>query len=139
MLADQLQYFGQNIYLLIGLLVCGSVSLFILLALYIGLRGYFAHLISERSFAEYHRRTRRADGKVYPPTAPGKCEECQRLCKKVYHLTSDHHLCPECYEPFWRREENWTDPPAPPVSRGIAGFVQRVRQAIDKIVPPARG
>lgn len=111
LIAQDVRMWAQNIYFLIGVLIFGSICAVILIGLYIGLRVWIFKANQDRSMAEYYKRTRRADGKMYPPFAVGICEQCKGIRKKVYHLHTGERLCPECYEPFWRSAEKWTEPP----------------------------
>lgn len=119
---------AQNIYWLIGFLIFGSFVLVVVIALYIGIRAYIFSAGQRRSLEEYHRRTRRADGKMYPPFAVGKCESCRRICKKIYFLKSGELLCPECYEPFWRKAEGWSEPVASLSNRSVGDGASQSRE-----------
>ncbi len=105
----QLEMFAQNIALLIGALLCLGASMVILLVLYMGTRMLIFHQQQRRSFQAYLERTRRADGKMYPPVHPGFCEQCGRGSREIYHLTTGEKLCLLCYEAFWRRVEGWPE------------------------------
>lgn len=129
MLAQDVRMWAQNIYWLIGLLIFGGFALAVVLALYIGIRMYLFNAGQKKSLEEYHRQTRRADGRMYPPSAVGKCDACGRICKKVYFVRSGELLCPECYEPFWRKTENWNDESAAPLVRLSAGDAMGDRQS----------
>ncbi len=111
MIAQDLQMWAVNIYFLIGLLIFLSFCSIVLLAIYIGVRMYLFSRRQRRSLAEYHRRTRRADGRMYPPFTGGICDRCGAIRRKIYHLPTGERLCPECYEPFWRTAEGWTGRP----------------------------
>jgi len=64
---------------------------------------------------ERRRRWRqkfRPDGRPYPPSAAGLCDECQQAFEKVYYMPTGRRLCPDCY--------NRVEPiePAEPVPEG---------------------
>lgn len=105
MAVAQLEMFAQNIALLIGILLCGGASIVILTAIYVAVRVAVFRARQRRSMEEYYRRTRRADGKMYPPIHPGFCDQCGRSGKSIYHLNSGERLCAPCYEDFWRQAE----------------------------------
>lgn len=119
----QLEMFAQNIALLIGALLCLGATIVILLVLYVGTRVLIFHQQQRRSFQAYLERTRRADGKMYPPVHPGFCEQCGRGGREIYHLTTGEKLCFLCYESFWRRAEGWSgDPPKVERQRRFSAF-----------------
>lgn len=101
----QLRMFGQNIVLIMGgllLLAFGSVMLAVV---YTALRVWIFCVLQRRSERAYRRRTRRADGKMYPPVSRGICEACGRTSTHIYYPASGQELCAPCYEEFWRRTE----------------------------------
>ena len=107
-----LEMFAQNIVLILGGLLClGSLFVAWFVA-WTAARMWFFHWRQTRSLREYRHRTRRADGKMYPPRTGGICDHCGLVKKTVYHLPGGEKLCPACYEPFWRQAEGWIDPPA---------------------------
>ena len=38
------------------------------------------------------------DGKPYPPSGRGLCDNCSKVVEKVYFLPSGRRLCPKCYK-----------------------------------------
>lgn len=113
MLAQDLRAFGLRIYFMIGALLCAGATLLILVGLYMAFKIWLSERRQKHSYAEYYARTRRADGKMYPPRSGGICELCGRVRTVVYHLPTHEHICADCYEPHWRRQEGWVDPPEP--------------------------
>ena len=116
-IAQSLDYFGQGIYLLIGILVgllfLGTVGL----AAFVGLRVWLFHLRQQQAREVYLKRTRRADGKSYPPQGVGVCEQCGRVRKIVYFVRTGEKLCRECYEAWWPIAEGTKVSTSPPSSR----------------------
>lgn len=104
-IAQSLEYLGQGVYLLIGILVAllflGTIGLAVLVAL----RVHCFHRRQRLAREAYRQRTRRADGKMYPPHTGGICEHCGRVRKVVYHLPGGEKLCHECYELWWPMAE----------------------------------
>ncbi|MBP7933017.1 MAG: hypothetical protein KA354_00095 [Phycisphaerae bacterium] len=100
-----LSNFGMNIYLGIGLAIVLGFLACVVLGLWVGLRAWFWLAAQKRAQARFHRTSRRADGKVYPPWIGGICDECKRVRRKIYYPPNGPRLCPECYERFWRQEE----------------------------------
>lgn len=99
MLADegQLRMFAQNMYLLIGALIClGALAILVFLA-WTGTKMGIWHLRRQRAEVRYRRQKLGGDGTPLPPTARGLCAGCQRVFDRVYHLPSGQRLCPECY------------------------------------------
>lgn len=113
MLAQDLIMWKLNLFWFLGLLIFGSFALVIVIALYVMLKMYAFRLRQKRSYAEYHRRTRRADGRMYPPVMGGICDACRQVRVTIYFLPSGERLCKACYEPFWRAREGFIEPPAP--------------------------
>ncbi len=122
MLGQSLELFAQNIALLIGILVTLLFGGIILVAFSVTLRIWLFHRRQRLARAEYLRRTRRSDGKMYPPHGIGICEHCSKVRKFVYYLPTGEQLCPTCYEAYWsaaeekaRREAAERGPVADPV------------------------
>ncbi|GMU24692.1 MAG: hypothetical protein AMXMBFR13_47650 [Phycisphaerae bacterium] len=101
----QLEMFTSNIVLILGGLLCLLFSGVILVVLWIGMRVWVFHAGQRLARDEYIRRSRRADGKMYPPRTGGICEACGRVRKVVYHLKSGEKLCHDCYEAWWPTAE----------------------------------
>lgn len=108
---SQLQMFGMNIWFLIGLLIFLAFAGLILVAVWVALKIWLFRMQQKRAFEEYRRRTRRADGKMYPPRAGGICDQCRRVKGVVYHLPSGEKICHDCYEVWWPVAEAGKGPP----------------------------
>lgn len=100
-LAQSLDFFAQGIVLLIGLLLFLLFGGTLLVVLYIGLRVWIFRARQRRARREYLKRTRRADGKHYPPQTGGVCDQCGRVKRVVYFLPAGEKLCHDCYEAWW--------------------------------------
>ena len=122
-IAQDLVNFGQGIYLLIGILVFLLFAGMVGLVVYVALRVWIFQLKQRRSQGAYLKRTRRADGKTYPPQGFGICEQCGHIRKVVYFLTNGKKLCHDCYEAWWPIEEGTTakaSTPAPTADHAAA-------------------
>ena len=121
----QLEMFGQNIFLILGALLVLAFGSLMLVVLWTGLRVWLFTVQQRRAQRACRRRTRRADGKMYPPAACGVCDACGRVGKAIYYPASGEKLCAPCYEDFWRRTEVREpgadeSPPAAPVAKEAA-------------------
>lgn len=120
-IAQSLEYLGQGVYLLIGILVAllflGTVGLAVL----VGIRVWFFHLRQRQAREAYLRRTRRADGKTYPPRGGGICQQCGRVRKVVYFLPGGEMLCHDCYEVWWPTVEDAQRAAYHPLPDGLPG------------------
>lgn len=65
---SQLDMFGLNIYYLIGLLIALGAGLVLLVVVWTGVKALLWHIQMRRARQAYHERTRREDGRRYPPT-----------------------------------------------------------------------
>lgn len=131
----QMMNFGQGIVLLMGLLICAGAGLLLLVILYMVTRITVFQIRQRRSYREYHCRTRRADGKMYPPVHPDFCEQCGRGSRAIHFLATGEKLCRECYEVFWRRVERYSDEPPPREPAGMR-LVQKLVTAVQTIRRP---
>ena len=117
-LAQDIVNFGRGIYLLIGILVFSLFGGIVALAAYVGIRAWIFQVRQRRSHEAYLKRTRRADGKNYPPQGFGACDRCGRFRKVTYFLSDGQKLCHDCYEVWWpvaeRKPEPSTEPAQPP-------------------------
>jgi hypothetical protein len=104
MIAD-LSMFGLNIYYLIGLLILLAAAGVMIVALWTVLKISIWRTRQRRAWHAYLRQSRRADGQLYPPAAPGICDQCGRTSKTIYHLPLGYRLCPTCYETYWRQTD----------------------------------
>lgn len=68
-------------------------------------------LIRKRRQAEakWQRASRRADGQPYPCRVPGTCDRCRRGGNHLF-VAYGMTICPACYEPYWRKMEDWSGP-----------------------------
>lgn len=101
----QIEMWAQNIIFLIGALICLAVSGVLGVAAWIGLKVLIFRRRQRVAFEEYRRRSRRADGKPYPPRIGGVCGQCGRVKGVVYHLADGRMLCHDCYEAWWPQDE----------------------------------
>ncbi len=90
--------FGQNIYLLIGALVAlGFLFVMAVAACTLAKVLIWRHL-KRRDADEVARRTRRADGTLYPPFVAAVCEACGRADRRVVCPPTGKLLCQACFE-----------------------------------------
>jgi hypothetical protein len=76
----------------------------VLAVVWTGLRASLFVIRQRRAQRVYRQRSRRADGKMYPPIISGVCDGCGRA-SKVYYAESGEKLCATCYEASWRQAE----------------------------------
>jgi hypothetical protein len=108
-IAQSLESLGQGVYLLIGILVFGFFAGIVALVIYVAIRAWIFQVRQRRSQEAYLKRTRRADGKNYPPRGGGICQQCGRVRKFVFFLPTGEMFCPECYEAWWPIAEGTVD------------------------------
>lgn len=89
---------GLNLILLITGFFCVGAALCIALVLWVLLKIAWFRWRQQRAFAEYLRKSRAPDGRMYPPCMGGICQACGRVSRKVYYLKSGEHLCRTCYD-----------------------------------------
>lgn len=109
MLMQQLLDWARQIYVLIGILLASAVGLILLIVAWTGLKIVLQVYRQHRGKREYVKRFYRADGRKYPPYIEGICEGCGRGHRTVYHPQDGPNLCPDCYEPYWRRVTGWSE------------------------------
>ena len=100
----QLEMFGLNIALLIGLLTVGLLGFVLLIALWTGIN-ILRFRREQRHGRRDSDRARRDDkGRPLPPTSPGVCHRCGKASLKVHHLPSGERSCPNCYHATQNKE-----------------------------------
>lgn len=107
MLAQDLQMFAFNIFLILGALVLLIILFFVAMAAWTATRMLIHLYRGRRAMREYRARHFRADGEPYPPFMEGTCSACHRGDAKIYFEPGGEELCPPCYEASWRRAKGW--------------------------------
>ncbi len=95
---------GQNLWLIITVVVLLAVLGVIGIGGWMGLRMWLQIKSENESWARYQAQRRGPDGQPYPPFIEGTCQACHRGDHKIYHLTTGQALCPECYDAHCRRQ-----------------------------------
>lgn len=95
-----LRMWALNIYFLIGLLFALTIIAIITILLISYIRARLWHASVKRTQQADHRAKHHPDGRPYPPTGRGLCDNCQKPAEKVYFLSSGLRLCPDCYRSF---------------------------------------
>ena len=94
----QLEMFGQNIWLLIGILFFVLFGAVLLIAAWTGVKVWLFRRDQARGKIEAEQSKSDADGGPLPPSSPGICQQCGKVRDKVYHLPSGDRLCAACYQ-----------------------------------------
>ena len=94
---DQLQTFGLNIHLLIGILLVLAIGLVVVIAVWTGVKVWLFRKKQEAAQHDERRRKFGRDGRPLPPRGPGLCEKCQKA-GEVFHLPDGRRLCESCFE-----------------------------------------
>ncbi len=94
---SQLEMFGLNITLLIGLLTAGVIGLVLFFALWTGIKIFLFRRRLRQGELQHELAQRDAKGRLLPPTTPGVCHACGKAYRKVHHLPSGQRYCPDCY------------------------------------------
>ncbi len=92
----QLEMFGQNIYLLIGILLALVLALILFIVSWTGIKIWLFRKGQRQEELEERRRRIGRDGRPLPPRAAGICEQCQKA-GDIFHLPEGRRLCSECY------------------------------------------
>jgi len=92
----QLQMFGANIRLLIGLLLTAVIGLVAFILLWTGAKVLLFRLRQRQAERDDHRNHHDAAGRPRPPVSPGICHQCGRASSEVRNLPSGRRLCPDC-------------------------------------------
>ena len=94
---DQLQMFGLNIHLLIGILLVLAIGLVLVIAVWTGVKVWLFRKQQESAERDVQRKKIGRDGRALPPRGAGFCEKCQKA-GEVFHLPDGKRLCETCYE-----------------------------------------
>lgn len=94
---DQLQTFGLNIHLLIGILLLLTIGAVLVIAVWTGVKVWLFRKQQESAERQVRRSKIGRDGRVLPPRGAGFCEKCQKA-GEVFHLPDGRRLCESCYE-----------------------------------------
>lgn len=105
LLGQSLEWFGQGIFLLIGLLLLLGLGGMVGLAIWTGLKMWIWHVRRERAEQEWFDSTHRADGQRYPAHTVGVCERCGEATGTLYCPEKMPAVCPACYEILWPEVE----------------------------------
>lgn len=101
---------ATNMAIILGGLILLIFGGFAVYALWTSLNIVYWMLQRRRADRAYKAVAFRPDGKPYPPHIEGVCTACGRGNKRIYFAGSEHELCPDCYDAFWREEERLTSP-----------------------------
>ena len=94
----QLEMFGVNMRLLLGLIM-GLILLFLLVVgTWTGIKIWVFRRRQRSETRDALIRSRGSDGHPLPPIGEGVCERCQIVSDKLFHLPSGARLCRDCYE-----------------------------------------
>ncbi len=93
----QLTMFGQNMHLLIGILVFLAVALVLAIAIWTAVRIWIFRARTAKAHREELASKSNLDGSRLPPSSPGICQQCGAVQDAVYHLPHGGRLCGACY------------------------------------------
>lgn len=94
---SQLQMFGLNIWLLIGILTLMLIGGVIFLVGYTSVRAWLTTRAQDRSFAQFRANRNDAQGRPKPQQGSGICRRCSDAVSDGYY-TPEGCLCVECYD-----------------------------------------
>lgn len=89
--------FGQNIYLLIGLLFVLVVLIVLIVAVWTAAKVGLWQLQRRRAERDWRGDLDRDEAQRRPPTARGLCQGCGLIFDDVYHCADGRRLCRSCY------------------------------------------
>ncbi len=95
---SQLEMFGVNIHLLIGILACGGIGLVVVIILYTSIRAFVFHARQKNAMGTFQKGKTKSDGMALPPVGSGICAQCNTASSKIYFLPDGSRLCSACYE-----------------------------------------
>ncbi|MBI5762224.1 MAG: hypothetical protein HZA51_01730 [Planctomycetes bacterium] len=93
----QLEMFGMNIHLLIGLLACGGIGLIVVIILYVSIRAIVFRSQQKLALSDFKKRNTDERGEVLPPMGSGICGTCGKASSAIYFLSDGARMCRECY------------------------------------------
>ena len=94
---------GQNLMLLIGLLIALGFGALLSLGVWTGWKMWITERRRRASWEKHCEDRLAPDGRPYPPTMPGFCQSCGKSDAKIYHPDSGQEFCPACYDNSCRR------------------------------------
>jgi hypothetical protein len=94
---DQLEMFGQNIQLLIGILLALALGAILTISFWTGIKIWLFRKQQETAELEERQSKFDREGRALPPRGAGLCEKCQKA-GVVFHLPDGRRLCERCYE-----------------------------------------
>ncbi len=95
---DQLEMFGLNMRLLLGLIMALALLFLLVVGTWTGIKIWVFRRRQKRAQHDASIRSRGPDGRPLPPIGEGVCERCQTVSEELYHLPSGRRLCHDCYE-----------------------------------------
>ena len=113
---------GENLHLLIGLLVVLVSGSLVGMGVWVGLRLWIAARRERRSWQEFQEQRLAPDGRPYPAYTDGICQECRRGDTRICSVDSGQELCPTCYDEFCHSHSAKQAEPPPPensLGRGV--------------------
>ena len=103
---------GENLHLLVGLLIVLLSGSLLGLGIWVSLRLWIAGRRERRSWQEFQEQRLAPDGRPYPGHTDDVCQQCMRGDSRIFSAHSGEELCPACYDDFCRRAPHAD--PAPP-------------------------
>ncbi|MBN1436144.1 MAG: hypothetical protein JW936_03640 [Sedimentisphaerales bacterium] len=98
--AAKLFHFILAIMWLVGVLFVLGVLSVIVIFLIARIRVWLWQRSVARDEREDYESKHTADGRKLPDFDRGICDNCERLCPKVYYLENGKRLCEKCYKEF---------------------------------------
>jgi hypothetical protein len=98
MLASQLEMFGENMRLLLGIVLFLILGFGSLIAVWTGLKIYFFRRDQRRAAEQFKRSNTGRDGRFLPPVGSGLCDKCGKAGDRVYFLPEGGRRCEACHK-----------------------------------------
>ncbi len=109
----QLQMFGMNIFLLIGLLLFGLITFILLIVFWTTIKVYFFQRQQRTNpYKKFGWKTV-APVEGMPPSSAGICDTCGRVLSAVFHLPGGVRQCSTCYRKASVTKQNSASMTAP--------------------------
>ena len=77
--------------IIVVLLILGSIVTIT------GIKMYRTKRRQKQAQCEIQAKRIRPDGRPYPPTARGMCQNCKQVSEMIYYMPSGEKLCRGCY------------------------------------------
>lgn len=83
--------------LIIVLLIAVAIPVLLIIGAWTGIKIWLWRRAVRAEKKKDYQLKHRPDGRPYPPSGRGICDNCGQAVDKVYFMESNQRLCPACY------------------------------------------